>query len=76
MERVEHYPNGSFCWVDVGANDAARAKAFYGGLFGWASEDLPGPFPRPTFTIVADPQGAVFTAAAVPGGPARGVDGS
>jgi hypothetical protein len=25
---------------------------------------------------VADPQGATFSAAAVPGGPARGVDGS
>jgi predicted enzyme related to lactoylglutathione lyase len=28
------------------------------------------------FTILADPQGAAFTAAAVPGGAVRGVDGS
>jgi predicted enzyme related to lactoylglutathione lyase len=28
------------------------------------------------FTVLADPQGAAFTASAVPGGPARGVDGS
>jgi predicted enzyme related to lactoylglutathione lyase len=41
MGRVEHFPNGTFCWVDVGANDAARAKAFYGGLFGWEFDDLP-----------------------------------
>jgi hypothetical protein len=28
------------------------------------------------FTVLADPQGAVITAAAVPGGAVRGVDGS
>ncbi|HEV2823973.1 MAG TPA: VOC family protein [Actinomycetota bacterium] len=41
MGRVERYPNGSFCWVDLGTNDAQGAKAFYGGLFGWEFEDLP-----------------------------------
>jgi hypothetical protein len=28
------------------------------------------------FTVLADPQGASFSATAVPGGPTRGVDGS
>ena len=41
MGRVERYPNGTFCWVDLGTNDAAGAKAFYGGLFGWEFDDLP-----------------------------------
>jgi predicted enzyme related to lactoylglutathione lyase len=41
MGQVERYPNGTFCWVDVGTNDAEGAKAFYGGLFGWEFDDLP-----------------------------------
>jgi len=41
MGQVERYPNGTFCWVDLGANDAAEAKRFYGGLFGWEFDDLP-----------------------------------
>jgi uncharacterized protein len=41
MGQVERYPNGTFCWVDVGTDDAAGAKAFYGGLFGWEFDDLP-----------------------------------
>jgi uncharacterized protein len=39
MGQVERYPNGAFCWVDLGTNDAAGAKAFYGGLFGWEFQD-------------------------------------
>ena len=41
MGQVERYPNGTFCWVDLGTNDAAGAKRFYGGLFGWEFDDLP-----------------------------------
>jgi predicted enzyme related to lactoylglutathione lyase len=41
MGRVERYPDGTFCWVDLGTNDAPGAKAFYGGLFGWEFDDLP-----------------------------------
>jgi predicted enzyme related to lactoylglutathione lyase len=41
MGVVERYPNGTFCWVDLGTNDAAGAKAFYEGLFGWEFDDLP-----------------------------------
>jgi uncharacterized protein len=42
MGEVEHYPNGTFCWVDLGTTDVERAKAFYGGLFGWEFEERPG----------------------------------
>jgi predicted enzyme related to lactoylglutathione lyase len=40
-EVVGGYPHGTFCWVDLGTPEVARAKAFYGGLFGWELEDLP-----------------------------------
>jgi uncharacterized protein len=41
MGEVERYPDGTFCWVDLGTDDAAGAKAFYGGLLGWEFDDLP-----------------------------------
>jgi uncharacterized protein len=41
MGEVKEYPNGTFCWIDLGTTDVAGAKAFYGGLFGWELEDLP-----------------------------------
>jgi predicted enzyme related to lactoylglutathione lyase len=41
MGEVERYPEGTFCWVDLGASDAPGAKRFYGGLFGWEFDDLP-----------------------------------
>jgi predicted enzyme related to lactoylglutathione lyase len=41
MGEVGNYPNGTFCWIDLGTTDAAGAKGFYGELFGWDSEELP-----------------------------------
>ena len=41
MGEVERYPDGSFCWIDLGTTDVEGAKAFYGGLLGWEFEDLP-----------------------------------
>jgi uncharacterized protein len=41
MGEVERYPDGTFCWVDLGTVDPAAAKAFYGGLLGWEFDDLP-----------------------------------
>jgi predicted enzyme related to lactoylglutathione lyase len=41
MGEVSKYPNGTFCWVDLGTTDVAGAKRFYGELFGWDSEDVP-----------------------------------
>jgi predicted enzyme related to lactoylglutathione lyase len=41
MGEVNSYPDGTFCWVDLGAADLAGAKAFYGGLFGWEFEAGP-----------------------------------
>jgi predicted enzyme related to lactoylglutathione lyase len=39
MYVMKAYPDGLFCWVDVTTTDLARAKAFYGGLFGWEFDD-------------------------------------
>ena len=32
---------GHFCWIDLAATDAAGAKAFYGELFGWTTQEQP-----------------------------------
>jgi uncharacterized protein len=40
-ERTSHAP-GTFSSVDLVTSDADAAKSFYGGLFGWKSEDMDG----------------------------------
>lgn len=39
--RDNAWPEGTPCWVDLGVADMDKARAFYGGLFGWDME--PGP---------------------------------
>jgi uncharacterized protein len=39
-ERTEYTP-GTFSWADLSTSDPEAAKAFYGGLFGWAADDMP-----------------------------------
>jgi len=34
---------GTFCWFVCGSTDAAKAKKFYAGLFGWTAMDVPMP---------------------------------
>jgi predicted enzyme related to lactoylglutathione lyase len=41
MGKRERYEPGTFCWVDLATTDAAGAKDFYSGLFGWDAEDMP-----------------------------------
>ena len=43
MGKRERYEPGTFCWLDLSTSDAAGAKAFYGGLFGWEFEDTEVP---------------------------------
>jgi hypothetical protein len=40
MGRVERYPAGSFCWIDLGTTDMTGARRFYPGLFGWELVDV------------------------------------
>ncbi len=34
-------PIGQFCWTELATSDMAASKAFFAGLFGWTSEDMP-----------------------------------
>jgi uncharacterized protein len=49
---------GALCWTELYTVDAARAKEFYGTVFGWDTEDVPLP-PGPdgasagTYTVVS-----------------------
>lgn len=54
------YPYGSPCWVDLLATDVARAKAFYGKLFGWQ-------------WLTGDPATGGYTMALLDGQPVAGL---
>jgi predicted enzyme related to lactoylglutathione lyase len=41
MPTVTSHPPGSFCWIELSTNNAAAARAFYTGLFGWTTRDVP-----------------------------------
>lgn len=41
MPEISRHEPGSFCWIELGTNDAKAAKAFYGGLFKWSFQDDP-----------------------------------
>jgi uncharacterized protein len=41
VTRDTAWPAGTPCWVDIAVPDMAKAKAFYGGLFGWEVQDGP-----------------------------------
>jgi predicted enzyme related to lactoylglutathione lyase len=32
-------PLGAPCWIDLFSSDTAKAKAFYGGVFGWTAQE-------------------------------------
>lgn len=39
MANIDRHEPGTFCWIELAADDAAAAKRFYAGLFGWTPED-------------------------------------
>jgi len=39
MVMIRNPEHARFCWVDLAAGDAEAAKAFYGSLFGWRTQD-------------------------------------
>ena len=41
MVNLANTDAGQFCWLDLAATDADRAKAFYRRLFGWSSHEQP-----------------------------------
>jgi uncharacterized protein len=42
---------GTWTWNELGTPDLAAAKAFYAELFGWGTRDIPGQFPRTSFSL-------------------------
>jgi len=40
MATVDHYAQGTPCYVELTTPDPSRAKEFYGPLFGWELEDV------------------------------------
>ncbi len=38
VQRDTPWPAGTPCWVDLGADDVARAATFYSTLFGWDTQ--------------------------------------
>lgn len=38
VQRDTAWPAGTPCWVDLGTDDVARAKAFYEAMFGWDTQ--------------------------------------
>jgi predicted enzyme related to lactoylglutathione lyase len=65
-------PKWNVSFTVANADDSVAKATELGGTIVLPPLDLP----VGRFSIVADPAGATFTLAAVPGGPARGVDGS
>ena len=41
MTEMDSYEPGTPSWVDMATTDADGARAFYTGLFGWETEDMP-----------------------------------
>ena len=44
------HPHGLFGWIDLTTTDVEAARAFYSGLFGWDSVDMPTPM-GPSYTM-------------------------
>ena len=40
MAIRDHYPHGTFCWVDLAAREMPEAREFYQRLFGWKAVDI------------------------------------
>jgi predicted enzyme related to lactoylglutathione lyase len=49
--EMEKYDPGLFSWVDLMTKDVEKAKAFYGGLFGWTNEDQTDPDGNYVYTM-------------------------
>jgi len=41
MTIAPTFASGRFCWLDLAATDADRAKRFYADLFGWRAHEQP-----------------------------------
>lgn len=60
VTRDTAWPAGTPCWVDLGVDNIAKARAFYSALFGWDIQDTP-------------PEAGGYTMATVGGRPVAGI---
>jgi predicted enzyme related to lactoylglutathione lyase len=44
---------GALCWTELYTTDAEQAKAFYGTVFNWDTQDMPLPGGAGTYTVVS-----------------------
>ncbi len=49
--EISKYAEGEFCWAELGTNDVAGAKKFYGSVFGWSFSDMPLPENMGVYTM-------------------------
>jgi predicted enzyme related to lactoylglutathione lyase len=63
MAHIDSHPPGNFSWLELATTDQNAAKAFYSGLFGWQSNDMPmGPGEFYTmFQLQTRPVGGGYT---------------
>jgi predicted enzyme related to lactoylglutathione lyase len=40
MAKIDEFPVGNPCWIELFTSDADKARAFYGELFGWTAEEM------------------------------------
>lgn len=50
--------SGMFSWVDLMSSDAARAREFYGAVFGWTAQEVPMP-EGPSYTMFMHGEDAI-----------------
>jgi predicted enzyme related to lactoylglutathione lyase len=50
---------GALTWNELATDDTAKAKDFYGGLFGWRIEDQTEPFPYTVIYVDGRPNGGM-----------------
>jgi uncharacterized protein len=51
---------GEIVHIEIPADDTGKGREFYGGLFGWEFQSMPGPFEYHMVQL-ADQQGAALT---------------
>jgi hypothetical protein len=55
MPETKNATPNTFCWIELSANDVAKARKFYSDLFGWGANEMPMPDGQPyTIATIGD----------------------
>jgi predicted enzyme related to lactoylglutathione lyase len=60
MGAIRRTMPGQFVYIEIPADDNQKVREFYGSLFGWEFQQVPGPAEYHT-TSIGDQQGAAVT---------------